>query len=433
MKLNDFTIPNISNEKDAVNFLMNTPIIFSLLDTDFYKFTMQQVVFHYFKDLKTKFEFKNRNDIPLVQYKDIINKQLDFLCNLKFKSNELEFLSNLKINGEKIFKSDYIESLIDFQLDRSKIQALEAKNNHDIDIKISKDTWFQNIMFEVYTLSIVNGVHSIIEASKKGGVHKFIQQGLNKLDNKIDYIQNQPLVDKFNLVDFGTRRRFLDVNYQLAIFDKLKERIPNNIKSTSNVYVAYKHNIVPSGTMAHEYLQAMQSVVGIKDSQKYAFETWQKEYGKNKLGIALSDILGMNPFFVSFDKNLTETYQGCRHDSGDPLIWGDKVIKHYKENNVDPTTKNAVFSDGLNIPYAFEILNYFDNRIISSFGIGTNLTNDVGLIPLQSVLKMVWCNGQSVAKLSDNPAKSMCKDVIYMKEIKAVAESMNTEYIKLYQ
>lgn len=423
-------ILDIKNEKQAVDFLMNNPLVTSLLDDDFYKFTMQQVVFHYFKNKKTKFEFKNRNDIPLAQYQAIIEKQLDFICELNYKKEELSFLSELEINGEKIFKEDYIQALETFQLKRNRISV--KKNNQELEIKIKKDDWFQNIKFEVLVLSIVNGVHSIVEASKNGGVQKFYDNGINILQNKIDLIKNHPLQESFNLVDMGTRRRFLNVEYQDTVFKMLQEQIPNNISTTSNVLVAMRNGVVPAGTMAHEFLQAMQAVVGIEESQKYAFNMWQKEYGKNKLGIALSDVLGMNPFFVSFDKALTESYQGARHDSGCPFEWGDKLIEHYEYYNVESMTKTAIFSDGLNIPYAFEILEYFQGRINVVFGIGTNLTNDVGMKALQIVLKMTWCDGQSVAKLSDNPAKSMCKDVVYMSEIAVVVDKMNQEYNNLY-
>ncbi len=422
---------NLNSEAEAKLFLMNNPLVTSLCDNDFYKFTMQQIVFHYFKNKKTKFEFKNRNSIPLAPYKEIIEKQFDFLCNITFLKEELQYLGQLEINGERIFKEDYINALQGFRLDRNKISV--NKKGNDIDIKIKKDDWFQNIMFEIFVLSIVNGVYSIVEASKNGGVKKFYDQGLDTLQEKINFIKEHPLQSNFNLVDMGTRRRFLNVDYQDRVFKTLKEQLPNNVHTTSNVLVAFRNNVVPAGTMAHEYLQAMQAFVGIEDSQKYAFELWQKEYGKNKLGIALSDVLGMNPFFVSFDKSLTESYQGARHDSGCPFEWGDKVIKHYKYFNVDPTTKTAIFSDGLNIPYAFEILEYFNERINVVFGIGTNLTNDVGIKPLQIVLKMTWCDGQSVAKLSDNPAKSMCKDEAYMAEIAEVVEKMSKEYEKLYE
>lgn len=427
-------INEIKNEEQARSFLLEQPLIKSLLDTDFYKFTMQQVVFHYFKNKKTKFEFKNRNDIPLSRYKEIVDAQFDFLCELKFKKEELAFLFNIKINEEHIFKKDYIESLSEFKLNRNRIKTRKDKDGVTLHVDIEKGNWFDNILFEVYALSIINGVYSVMEAAKNGGVQKFIDNGMSKLKDKIEYIKEQPqhLQDRFKLIEFGTRRRFLNVDYQNSCFSLLKKEVPNNITTTSNVYIAFLHGITPSGTMAHEFLQAMQAFVGIENSQKYAFEMWQKEYGTNKLGIALSDVLGMKPFFVSFNRELTESYKGMRQDSGCPYEWGDKVIKHYKYYNVNPMEKTSVFSDSLTIPKSFEILDYFYDKLCPYFGIGTNLTNDVGIKPLQIVLKMVWCNGQSVAKLSDDISKSMCKDIQYMEEVKKIANSMNIKYENLY-
>ena len=345
-------------EIEAIQYLLNYPLIKSLLDTDFYKFTMQQVVYHFFKNKETKFEFKNRNDIPLSRYQELVDAQLDFLCKLTFKKEELVFLSNIKIENEKVFKEDYIESLSTFKLKRENIKTRKDEDGVTLHVDIEQDTWYDNILFEVYALSIINGIHSVMESCRNGGVQKFIDSGMEKLQEKIDFVKAQPthLQEAFKLIEFGTRRRFLDVNYQVMCFDMLVDQLPNNITTSSNVYVAYTHGLTPSGTMAHEFLQAMQAFVGIEKSQKYAFEMWQKEYGTNKLGIALSDVLGMNPFFVAFNKDLTDSYQGMRQDSGCPKEWGDKVIKHYNYFDINAMDKTSVFSDGLNIPKSFMLL-----------------------------------------------------------------------------
>jgi len=428
-ELNKLTI-----ESEATTYLLNNCLIFSLLDTDFYKFTMQQLVFHYFKTLKTKFKFKNRNDIPLAQYKTLVDAQLDMLCSLKFQPDEIDFLRDIEINNELVFKDDYLNSLKTFSLNRDKIATRADSDGITLHVDIETDDWYFNILFEVYVLSIINGIHSVIESCKNGGVEKFINNGMERLQDKINYVKAQPLYlqNAFNMIEFGTRRRFLDVNYQIRCFDMLRTQLPDNIKTSSNVLVAKTYGLVPSGTMAHEVLQAMQAVVGIKHSQEYAFKMWQKEYGKNKLGIALSDVLGMNPFFVSFNRELTESYQGMRQDSGCPKEWGDKVIKHYNFFDINQLSKDSVFSDGLDIPKSFDLLKYFYNRLTTYFGIGTNLTNDVGIKPLQIVLKMVSCDGKSVAKLSNDISKSMCEDIEYMNEVALVEKEMSETYKNLY-
>jgi nicotinate phosphoribosyltransferase len=166
--------------------------------------------------------------------------------------------------------------------------------------------------------------------------------------------------------------------------------------------------------MGHEYLQACQALgPRLRDSQVFALETWAKEY-RGDLGIALSDVYGLDAFLRDFDMYFCKLFDGARHDSGDPFVWGERIIEHYLANRVDPRTKALVFSDALTFPLAIQIARRFQGRVRVSFGIGTNLTNDLGLQPLQIVIKMVRCNGQPVAKVSDAPEKTMCDDPAYL-------------------
>ena len=180
------------------------------------------------------------------------------------------------------------------------------------------------------------------------------------------------------------------------------------------------HGLTPLGTMAHEYLQACQAVgPRLRDSQVFAFNMWAREY-RGDLGIALSDVCGMDAFLRDFDLFFCKLFDGVRHDSGDPFEWGEKLIAHYEKMRIDPRTKTMVFSDSLNIPLAMRLFEYFKGRVRTSFGIGTNLTNDLGYEPLQIVIKMTRCNGQPVAKISDEPSKAMDYDpsyVAYLREV----------------
>jgi nicotinate phosphoribosyltransferase len=181
-----------------------------------------------------------------------------------------------------------------------------------------------------------------------------------------------------------------------------------------------KHDLLPLGTMAHEYLQACQALgPRLRDSQTFGFETWAREY-RGDLGIALSDVYGMDAFLRDFDLYFCKLFDGARHDSGDPFEWGEKLISHYEANRIDPRTKTMIFSDSLTVPLAIELYRRFASRSRMSFGIGTNLTNDLGYQPLQIVLKMVRCNGQPVAKLSDSPDKTMCDDQAYLNYLRQV-------------
>jgi nicotinate phosphoribosyltransferase len=174
--------------------------------------------------------------------------------------------------------------------------------------------------------------------------------------------------------------------------------------------------------MAHEYLQACQALgPRLRDSQIFGFETWAKEY-RGDLGIALSDVYGMDAFLRDYDLYFCKLFDGARHDSGEPLQWGERLIAHFERNRVDPKTKTIVFSDSLTIPKVIELYQRFRDRVRIAFGVGTNLTNDLGYTPLQIVIKMVRCNGQPVAKLSDSPEKNMCDDEAYLAYLRQVFE-----------
>jgi nicotinate phosphoribosyltransferase len=185
---------------------------------------------------------------------------------------------------------------------------------------------------------------------------------------------------------------------------------------------AARHGLTPLGTMAHEYLQACQALgPRLRDSQTFGFETWAREY-RGDLGIALSDVYGMDAFLRDFDLYFCKLFDGARHDSGDPFAWGERMIRHYEQNRVDPLSKTLIFSDALTFPLIIELFKRFKDRAKLAFGIGTNLTNDLGYTPLQIVIKMVRCNGQPVAKLSDTPGKDMCDDQHYVQYLRQVFE-----------
>ncbi|MCP4131361.1 MAG: nicotinate phosphoribosyltransferase, partial [bacterium] len=215
-------------------------------------------------------------------------------------------------------------------------------------------------------------------------------------------------------------RRRRSGEWQQQVIGTLAAEVPGNLTGTSNVYFAKKYNLRPIGTMAHEFLQASQALgVRLVDSQKFAFENWVQEY-RGDLGIALSDVVGMDAFLRDFDLYFCKLFDGARHDSGDPYEWCDKLLAHYKKMGIDPKTKTAVFSDGLNFELARDLAKKYNGQIRIAFGIGTNLTNDFGEKALQIVIKMTECNGQPVAKISDSPGKSMCKDESFIKYVKKV-------------
>jgi nicotinate phosphoribosyltransferase len=392
-------------------------IITSLLDTDLYKFTMMQVVLHHFPGAQVEYRFKCRNaGADLTPHVDEIRAEIESLCTLRFAESELEYL-----RGFRFIKSDFVDFLGLFQLNTKYITVRPSeKVAGEIEIVI-KGPWLHTILFEVPVLAIVNEVYF-----RNTQATPDYTEGRRRLREKIALIRDDPQiahardgVEALKIADYGTRRRF-SRSWHDEVVLLLKNELGPNLAGTSNVMLAMKHGVIPLGTMAHEYLQACQALgPRLRDSQVFGFETWAKEY-RGDLGIALSDVYGLDAFLRDFDMYFCKLFDGARHDSGDPIEWGERLIAHYEKNRVDPRTKVLVWSDSLTFPRVIELYNRFRGRARLAFGIGTNLTNDLGYTPLQIVIKMVRCNGQPVAKLSDSPEKNMCDDVAYLAYLRQV-------------
>jgi nicotinate phosphoribosyltransferase len=392
------------------------PIIQSLLDTDLYKFTMLQVVLHKFPQTHSLYHFRCRNlqdtEYPLVDIMDDLNHQLDLLCQLQFKEEELQYLRSLRF-----IKSDFVDYLELFQLKRRFIKtSIDEQGRLDIWVE---GPMVQAMMFEIFVLAIVNELYFQRIRSQE-----VLFEGERRLKAKVELLkqyeqQQNPNDPPFLVSDFGTRRRY-SLEWQMHVIEEFNKAAPHIFRGTSNVYIAMKLGITPIGTMAHEFLQAFQALdVRLRDFQKSALETWVQEY-RGDLGIALTDVVGMDAFLKDFDLYFAKLFDGLRHDSGDPYVWGDKAYAHYKKLKIDSKTKMLTFSDGLNLEKAWDLHNYFKDRFQVSFGIGTNLTNDMGQTPLNIVLKLVECNGQSVAKISDSPGKTMTDNDTFLAYLKQV-------------
>lgn len=383
-------------------------VIYSLLDTDLYKLTMMQVVLHHFPSAEVEYSFKCRTEgVDLMPMAAEIKQEIAHLCSLRFTENEIHYLDNIYY-----LKADFVQFLKVFQMNENYVQ-IGQDSDGQLEIKI-KGPWLHTIMFEVPILAIVEEVYS-----RNNHRDLDMQEGQKRLIEKTDYINSHPLADKLNIMEFGTRRRF-SRKWQQHVVEHLNRSISKNLGGTSNVYLARELGITPLGTMAHEYLQAFQALgPRLVDSQKEALEVWAKEY-RGDLGIALTDVVGIDAFLRDFDRFFTKLFDGVRHDSGCPFEWARKIIAHYQSIGIDPKTKTLVFSDGLDIPLAFDLLSEFHEITNVVFGIGTSLSNDVGVKPLSIVIKMVKCNGQPVAKISDSPGKMMCQDEDYLSYLKKV-------------
>lgn len=389
------------------------PIIHSLLDTDLYKFTMWQAMLHRHSQTQAEYRFACRNAtaFPLAELEAEVNAELDHLCQLRFSPEELEYLATLRY-----IKSDFVDFLRLFQFQRNFIRV-QATPEGGLSIE-AHGPQMHVMGFEIHVLSIVNELYF-----RRLQTAETLAEGRSRLHSKIERLRtlkNEPiLAHPFELSDFGLRRRFSEP-WHREVVTTLTHAVPQWFKGTSSVLLAKELNIVPIGTMAHEYLQSFQALgVRLRDFQKAALEEWVQEY-RGDLGIALTDTVGMRAFLKDFDLYFAKLFDGLRHDSGDPFEWGELALAHYRALRINPHTKRLVFSDGLDLDKALELWRYFAPHIQLGFGIGTNLTNDVGLTPLNIVMKLVRANGEPVAKISDSPGKTMCDDETYLAYLRQV-------------
>jgi nicotinate phosphoribosyltransferase len=384
-------------------------IIQSLLDTDLYKFTMMQVVLHHFPGAQVEYKFRCRTPgVDLRPDLPEIRAELEKLCTLRFRDDELVYL-----RGLRFMKSDFVDFLALFHFSERYVRIGAGEGPGEIDITV-RGPWLHTILFEIPLLAIVSETYFRRTQPKAN-----LDEGRRRLKAKIDVARAvEPELD-FRISDYGTRRRFSRV-WQEEVLQTFKREIPQNFAGTSNVWFALRNNLTPLGTMAHEYMQACQALgPRLRDSQTFAFDKWAQEY-RGDLGIAVADTYGTDAFLRDFDMYFCKLFDGARHDSGDPFDWGERVIAHYRRNRVDPRTKTLIFSDQLTVPVAIEIARRFHGRALTAFGIGTNLTNDLGYEPINIVIKMTECNGQPVAKVSDAPGKTVSKDPGYLRYLRQV-------------
>lgn len=393
-----------------------SPIVISLLDTDLYKFNMNQIFFHKHTNLNGIYLFKCRNkDVVFTEEMvNEINAQIDHLCTLRFTDEELDYLSSLRF-----IKSDYVEFLRLWHPIRKYVEC-HGNPNGTLYLEVNGPL-FSVMQFEIYLLEIVNEVYFRMQYSYLD----LISSAKERLDDKLVGFTGDksycPIGDPspiytFNFAEFGSRRR-LSREWQDYMMGELLKL--GHCVGTSNVYLAMKYGCKPIGTYAHEYVQMYQGIPGVTlaYTNKMAMEEWFDEYqGDN--GTALTDTLGTDLFLRDFNKLQATCYTGVRHDSGDPIEWGEKIIAHYEKLGIDPQTKTLLFSDSLDFDKAQEIYDHFHDRIKVSFGIGTFLSNDTFARPLNIVIKLQYVNGHPVAKISDAPGKTMCQDDEYLEYLR---------------
>lgn len=388
------------------------PVVRSLLETDLYKFTMWQALLHSHPGATGDYEFRCRNEpaYPLAELESDVNRELDHLCSMMFTEDEVAY-----IRGLRFIKSDFADFLTLFRFQRKFIEV--STDGPRLVIRASGP--LVHVMgFEIFVLYIVNELYF-----RRFDQEEAIREARVRLHQKIAELrafgEEPPRANPFEFFDFGVRRRYSG-EWHDEVVETMARELPHYFKGTSNAYLAYKLKLTPIGTMAHEYLQAHQSFgTRLRDFQKAALENWVQEY-RGDLGTALTDVVGMDAFLADFDLYFAKLFDGLRQDSGDPVSWGEKALAHYAKLRIDARTKRLVFSDSLTVPKALDLYRHFADRVMTGFGIGTKLTNDTPHKALNIVMKLVRCNGQPVAKLSDTRGKSLSNDETFIAYLRQV-------------
>ncbi len=385
------------------------PIITSLLETDMYKLSMGQAIYHLYPGFKTTWSFKCRNkDVHFSEEMVAeIKNQIRAYCNLRFTPDELAYIDRIKW-----VKGSYVDFLERWQ---PRYDDFTITTDADCGLAIeTRGTWLNTSMYEIPVLAIVNEVFFRMTYNYEELIASFRE----RLDKKVQaLITGEYKIGKFS--EFGLRRRLSAEAQEYAIRELVKHNsdfADSLCVGTSNVYLAKKFGITPVGTMAHEWIMCVGQGNHRHNpaySNWYALNAWVKEYGVLN-GTALTDAITTDVFLKDFQLTFATLFTGVRHDSGDPFEWGDKMIRHYESLDINPAAKTLLFSDSLNFEKAHRLNEYFKDRAGVAFGIGTYISNDTIVPPLNIVMKTTACNGMDVAKISDTPGKGMCKNPAYI-------------------
>ncbi|MDO4499907.1 MAG: nicotinate phosphoribosyltransferase [Erysipelotrichaceae bacterium] len=391
------------------------PILNSLLENDLYKFSMGQAIYHQFSDYKTTWTFKCRNkDVQFTkEMLEEIREQIKHYCTLRFSEDELAYLDKIKW-----LKGSYIDFL---RLWEPRYEDFTITDESDYGLAIeTKGTWLNTSMYEIPVLAIVNEVYFRMQYN----YDELLDSYKEKLNKKIEDLKNGAYeVGTFS--EFGLRRRLSGEAEDIAVQALTSNTFKDSVCiGTSNVYLAKKHKVSPVGTMAHEWIMCVGQGNHKHNpaySNWYALDAWFREYGVLN-GTALTDTITTDCFLKDFQLTYSTLFSGVRHDSGDPYEFGDKMIEHYKSLDIDPKDKLLLFSDSLNFEKATALNRYFKDKIKVAFGIGTYISNDTKVSPLNIVMKVTKCNGMDVAKISDTPGKEMCKNPAYVEYLQRCIE-----------
>lgn len=366
----------------------------SILDNDFYKFTMQCAVVKLFPDAQVKYEFINRGKHFFPEgFGEVLQNAVNEMANLRLTKEEKAFLKK----NCPYLNLPYLDFLEGYHYDPSEVKISQVGNNLEI---VVEGLWYRTILWEVPLLALISELHYEMNQMERQANDEVISKTLEKT-RQLEELG-------VNFAEFGTRRRHSFKVHDM-VMNALAQGENTGFIGSSNVHLAMKYGVKPIGTHAHEWFMFHGAQYGFKMANALSLEHWVDVY-RGDLGVALSDTYTTDVFFKQFDKKFAKLFDGVRHDSGDPISFAEKTIKHYQDNGINPLFKYIIFSDSLNLEKVAEITKACKGKIGISFGIGTNLTNDVGLTPMNIVMKLTGVLGTNdewipTVKFSDEKGK----------------------------
>lgn len=373
---------------------MSNVLLNSILDNDFYKITMQNAVVKLFPSSVVKYEFINRGKHQFPEGFDVaLREAVNKMAELRLTKEEKKFMARTC----PYIDLPYLDFLEGYHYDPSEVKIQQDGTELSV---IVEGLWYRTILWEVPLLSLISELHYEMNHMERDSNEVVMKRTLDKAES----LNNLGVT----FAEFGTRRRH-SYKVQNLVMEALTKNKRSTFIGSSNVHFAMKYGVKPIGTHAHEWFMFHAAEYGFKMANQLALEHWVDVY-RGDLGVALSDTYTTDVFFQQFDKKFAKLFDGVRHDSGDSLEFADKTIAHYEKHGINPLFKYIIFSDGLNLEKVEEITNYCNGKIGISFGIGTNLTNDVGLKPMNIVMKLIGVQSINkewihTVKLSDEHGK----------------------------
>lgn len=355
---------------------------------------MQYATVKLYPDTIAKYEFINRGQHEFPEgFAEALKERIHQMAELALTPEEKAYL---KVACPYL-NSAYLDFLQGYRYDPSEVEVTQSGT--DVQVKI-QGYWYRTILWEVPILALISELYYELKDLERDSDEKLIQTVMDKTNSYKEM--------GVKVAEFGTRRRHSYGVHKL-VAETLKNYGEPYYVGTSNVHLAMITGVKPIGTHAHEWFMYHGARFGFKVANGISLDRWVNVY-HGDLGIALTDTYTTDVFFTQFNKKLAKLFDGVRHDSGDPIEFAEKTIAHYEKMGIDPLHKTIIFSDGLNMEKVKTISDALNGRIGISFGIGTNLTNDVGLKPMNIVLKLIsiaepdipWTN---VVKLSDEKHK----------------------------